>query len=78
MRKTMLLTGITLLLLGVIAESMYVVSSKVAYSGPTLTTDFYFVSGIICILLGGLLILASVRIPEIHVSDSQEKMFSSS
>jgi hypothetical protein len=75
MRKTMFLIGITLLLFGVIAESMYVVSSKVAYNGPTLTTDAYMLSGIISLLLGGILLLASVRIPEIHISDSEGKTF---
>jgi len=75
MRKTTFLIGITLLLFGVIAESMYVVSSKVAYNGPTLTTDIYMVSGIISLLLGGILLLASVRIPEIHISDSEGKTF---
>ena len=75
MRKTMFLIGITLLLFGVIAESTYVVSSKVAYNGPTLTTDIYMVSGIISLLLGGILLLASVRIPEIHISDSEGKTF---
>jgi len=73
MRKILFLIGITLLLLGVIAESMYVVSSRVAYNGPTLSTDVYFVSGILLLLVGGILFLASVRIPEIHVSDSQER-----
>lgn len=71
----MFLIGITLLLLGVIAESMYVVSSRVAYNGPTLTTDVYMLSGIISLLLGGILLLASVRIPEIWISDSEEKKF---
>ena len=71
----MFLIGITLLLFGVTAESIYVVSSKVAYNGPTLTTDIYMVSGIISLLLGGILLLASVRIPEIHISDGEEKTF---
>lgn len=75
MRKTTFLIGITLLILGVIAESMYVVSSRVAYNGPTLTTDVYMVSGIISLLLGGILLVASVRIPEIRISDSEEKRF---
>jgi hypothetical protein len=75
MRKTMFLIGITLLLFGVMAESMYVVSSKVAYNGPTLTADVYMLSGIILLLLGGILLLASVRIPEIHISDSEGKTF---
>jgi len=75
MRKTMFLIGITLLLFGVTGESIYVVSSKVAYNGPTLTTDIYMVSGIISLLLGGILLLASVRIPEIHISDGEEKTF---
>ena len=73
MRKTMFLIGITLLLLGVIAESMYVVSSRVAYNGPMLSTDVYFVSGILLLLVGGILFLASVRIPEIHLLESQER-----
>lgn len=68
----MFLIGVMFLLIGVIAESMYVFSSRVAYSGPTLTTDIYFVSGILFLLFGGILLFASVRIPSIRVSDSQE------
>jgi hypothetical protein len=65
MRKLMLLIGIILLLAGVIAESMYVVASRVAYSG--LVADIYLTSGIFFIILGFVLMLASVRIPKLRV-----------
>jgi hypothetical protein len=65
MRKLMLLIGVILLLAGVIAESMYVVASRVAYSGPV--ADIYLTSGIFFIILGFVLMLASVRIPKLRV-----------
>jgi hypothetical protein len=65
MRKLMLLIGIILLLAGVTAESMYVVASRVAYSG--LVADIYLTSGIFFIILGFVLMVASVRIPKLRV-----------
>lgn len=61
----MLLIGVILLLAGVIAESMYVITNKVAYSG--LVADIYLTSGIVFILLGFTLLLASVKIPKLRV-----------
>ena len=61
----MLFIGIILLLAGVLAESMYVVASRVAYSG--LVADTYLTSGIFFIILGFVLMLASVRIPKLRV-----------
>jgi hypothetical protein len=65
MRKLMLLIGVTLLLAGIVAESMYVVASRVAYSG--LVADIYLTSGIFFILIGFILMLASVKIPKLRV-----------
>jgi hypothetical protein len=65
MRKLMLLVGVILLLAGVIAESMYVVASRVAYSG--LVADIYLTTGVFFIILGFILMLASVRIPKLRV-----------
>jgi hypothetical protein len=65
MRKLMLLIGVILLLAGVIAEAMYVITNKVAYSG--IVSDIYLTSGILFILIGFILMLASVKIPKLRV-----------
>jgi len=65
MRKLMLLMGLILLLSGVIAEALYVITNKVAYSG--LVADLYLTTGLVLILIGFILMLASVRIPKIRV-----------
>ncbi len=61
----MLLMGLILLLSGVIAEALYVITNKVAYSG--LVADLYLTTGLVLILIGFILMLASVRIPKIRV-----------
>jgi hypothetical protein len=65
MRKLMLLMGLILLLSGVIAEALYVITNKVAYSG--IVADLYLNLGVVLILIGFILMLASVRIPKIRV-----------
>ncbi len=61
----MLLMGLILLLSGVIAEALYVITNKVAYSG--IVSDLYLTTGLVLILIGFILMLASVRIPKIRV-----------
>lgn len=65
MRKLMLLIGLILLLAGVTAEAMYVITNKVAYSG--IVADAYLTGGILFIMIGFVLMLASVRIPKLRV-----------
>jgi hypothetical protein len=65
MRKLMLVIGSTLLLTGIIAEAMYVIANKVAYSG--IVADAYLTGGILLILIGFILLLASVKIPKLRV-----------
>jgi len=65
MRKMMLLVGVILLFTGVIAEAMYVITNKVAYSG--LVADAYLTGGIFFVLIGFILMLASVKIPKLRV-----------
>jgi hypothetical protein len=65
MRKLMLLMGVILLIVGVVAEAMYVITNKVAYSG--IVSDIYLTSGILFIMIGFILIAASVKIPKLRV-----------
>jgi hypothetical protein len=65
MRKLMLLIGAILLFTGVIAEAMYVITNKVAYSG--VVADAYLTGGIFFMLIGFILMLASVKIPKLRV-----------
>jgi drug/metabolite transporter (DMT)-like permease len=65
MRKLMLLIGVILLLAGVIAEGMYVITNRVAYSG--IVADAYLTAGILFILIGFILLLASVKIPKLRL-----------
>jgi hypothetical protein len=65
MRKLMLVIGSILLLTGVIAEAMYVITNKVAYSG--IVADVYLTGGILFILIGFILLLASVKIPKLRI-----------
>ena len=61
----MLLTGLILLVFGVIAEAMYIIANKVAYSG--IVADAYLTGGIVFIMIGFVLMLASVEIPKLRV-----------
>ena len=65
MRKLTLLIGVTLLVVGVIAEALYITTARVAYSGIVANT--YLTAGTLFILIGFILILASVKIPKIRV-----------
>ncbi len=65
MRKLMLLMGLILLMSGVVAEAMYVITNRVAYSG--IVADIYLTAGIFFILIGFILMLASVKIPKLRV-----------
>jgi uncharacterized membrane protein len=66
MRKIMFLFGLFLLLAGIIAESMYIYTSKVAYSSPV-WSDSYLVTGILFIIVGFILTLSSVKMAKIRV-----------
>jgi hypothetical protein len=61
----MLLVGLILLIFGVIAEAMYIIANKVAYSG--VVADAYLTGGIVFIMIGFVLMLASVKIPKLRV-----------
>jgi hypothetical protein len=61
----MLLMGLILLIFGVIAEAMYIIANKVAYSG--IVADAYLTGGIVFIMIGFVLMLASVKIPKLRV-----------
>ncbi len=61
----MLLMGLILLISGIIAEAMYIITNKVAYSG--VVADAYLTGGILFIMIGFVLMLASVKIPKIRV-----------
>lgn len=65
MRKLMLLMGLILLIFGIIAEAMYIIANKVAYSG--IVADAYLTGGIVFIMIGFVLMLASVKIPKLRV-----------
>ena len=65
MRKLTLLIGVTLLLVGVIAEALYITTARVAYSGIVANT--YLTAGILFVLMGFILMLASVKIPKLRV-----------
>jgi hypothetical protein len=65
MRKLTLLIGLILLFSGMIAEALYVTTANVAYSG--IVASIYLTSGIVFILVGFILMLASVRIPKLRV-----------
>jgi membrane protein implicated in regulation of membrane protease activity len=62
----MLVFGVILLLAGVIAEAIYITTSGVAY-GNTLASDSYMVTGILFIIVGFILTLSSVKIPNVRV-----------
>ncbi len=67
MRKITVLVGSLLLILGIVAESMYVVGAGVASNGLTLSQSTYLVSGIIAIIFGFILTWSGVKIPKVRV-----------
>ncbi len=62
----MLLTGLVLLLSGIVSEAMYITTSKVAYA-DTVVTNSYLVFGILFIIVGFIFALTSVKMPKIRV-----------
>jgi len=48
-----------------VAEALYITTARVAYSG--IVANVYLTSGILFILMGFMLMLASVRIPKLRV-----------
>jgi hypothetical protein len=65
MRKLSLLIGAILLFSGIVAEAVYITTARVAYSG--IVANIYLTGGILFILIGFMLMLASVRIPKLRV-----------
>jgi hypothetical protein len=67
MRKLMVLIGAVFVLLGIVAESLYITSAKVAYAGATISANTYMISGLFLIALGLVLTLSGARIPKIRI-----------
>ena len=62
----MLLTGLILLFSGIIAEALYITTSRVAYA-DTIVSNTYLTLGILFIIVGFIFTLSSVKIPKVHV-----------
>ncbi len=62
----MLLTGLVLLVSGIISEAMYITTSNVAYA-DTVVTNSYLVFGLLFIIVGFIFALTSVKIPKVRV-----------
>jgi len=67
MRKVMVLIGAMFVLLGIAAESLYVINEKVAYNGATISANTYLIPGLFLIVLGLILTISGVRIPKVRV-----------
>jgi len=63
----MVVIGAVFVLIGIAAESLYIISSKVAYNGATISANAYMFSGLFLILLGLVLTLSGARIPKIRI-----------
>jgi hypothetical protein len=68
MRKFMVLVGSLFVLLGIAAESLYVISARVAYSGVSISANTYMITGLFLLIVGLILTLSGARIPKIRVS----------
>ena len=68
MRKLMVLIGSLFVLLGIAAESLYIISARVAYQGVTISANTYMVSGLFLLIIGLILTLSGARISKIRVS----------
>jgi hypothetical protein len=68
MRKFMVLVGSLFVLLGIAAESLYVISARVAYNGVSISANTYMVTGLFLLVIGLILTLSGARIPKIRVS----------
>ncbi len=67
MRRITVLVGSLLLILGIFAESLYVIGDGVASNGLALSQSTYLVMGIIAIILGFILTWSGVRMPKVRV-----------
>ena len=63
----MVLIGSLFVLLGIAAESLYVISARVAYEGVTISANTYMVSGLLLLITGLILTLSGARIPKVRV-----------
>ena len=63
----MVLIGSLFVLLGIAAESLYVISARVAYEGVTISANTYMVSGLLLLIIGLILTLSGARIPKVRV-----------
>jgi hypothetical protein len=68
MRKFMVLLGSLFVLLGIAAESLYVISARVAYSGVSISANTYMITGLFLLIVGLILTLSGARIPKIRAS----------
>jgi hypothetical protein len=68
MRKFMVLVGSLFVLLGIAAESLYIISARVAYNGVSISANTYMVTGLFLLVIGLILTLSGARIPKIRVS----------
>ncbi len=68
MRKFMVFIGAVFVLLGITAESLYVINERVAYNGATISANTYMVSGLFLLIVGLILTLSGTRIPKIRTT----------
>ncbi len=66
MRRLMVLIGAAFVVLGILAESLYITSAQVAYNGATTSTNEYLILGLFLIILGLVLTLSGARISKIR------------
>ena len=66
----MVLIGAIFVLLGIAAESLYIISARVAYNGAAISTNAYMISGLFLIILGFLLTLSGARISKIRIPNA--------
>ena len=67
MRRLMVIVGFAFVVLGIVAEGLYITNEKVAYNGATISPNAYMISGLFLILLGLTLTLSGTRIPKIRI-----------
>ena len=63
----MVLIGALFVLLGIAAESLYIISARVAYNGATISANTYMATGLFLLIVGLILTLSGARIPKIRV-----------
>lgn len=64
----MVFIGAVFVLLGITAESLYVINERVAYNGATISANTYMVSGLFLLIVGLILTLSGTRIPKIRTT----------